>query len=147
MARELIQTRADEDTADALEEYADDADITRSEAIRRAVRSHLADKGYPVAAADGAGQVTSELQELRDDVADVEDTLTETVDVLEERRAARAKLKRNQTVLGAVALGYIALTFALPDFGWLTTAWAAAGVGLAAAFLYQTYWIGVASDE
>ena len=147
MARELIQTRADEDTADALEEYADDADITRSEAIRRAVRSHLADKGYPVAAADGAGQVTSELQELRDDFADVEDTLTETVDVLEERRAARAKLKRNQTVLWAVALGYIAVTFALPDVAWLTTAWAAAGVGLAAAFLYQTYWIGVASDE
>jgi antitoxin component of RelBE/YafQ-DinJ toxin-antitoxin module len=147
MARKLIQTRADEDTVDALEAYADDADITRSEAIRRAVRSHLADKGYPVAAADGAGQVTSELQELRDDVADVEDTLTETVDVLEERRAARAKLKRNQTVLGAVALGYIALTFALPDLGWLTTAWAAAGVGLAAAIAYQTYWLGVASDE
>jgi len=81
------------------------------------------------------------------DPADVEDTLTETVDALEERRAARAKLKRNQTVLGAVALGYIAVTFALPDVAWLTTAWAVAGVGLAAAFLYQTYWIGVASDE
>lgn len=147
MARKLIQTRADEDTVDALEAYAEDADITRSEAIRRAVRSHLADEGYPVAAADGAGQVSSELKELRGELADVEDTLTETVDALEERQAARAKLKRNQTVLGAVALGYIAVTFALPDFGWLTTAWAAAGVGLAVAIAYHTYWIEVAGDE
>ena len=144
MARELIQTRADEDTVDALEAYADDADITRSEAIRRAVRSHLAEEGYPVAAADGAGQVSSELKELRGELADVEDTLTETVDALEGRRAAEAKLKRNQTVLGAVALGYIAVTFALPDLGWLTTAWAVAGVGLAVAIAYQTYWLEVA---
>ena len=114
---------------------------------RRAVVTNLQGKGGRVARADGAGEGASALQELRDDFADVEDTLTETVDVLEERRAARAKLKRNQAVLGAVALVYIAVTFALPDVAWLTTAWAAAGVGLAAAFLYQTYWIGVASDE
>lgn len=39
MARELVQARADPDTVDAIEEYAEERDISRSEAIRRLLRA------------------------------------------------------------------------------------------------------------
>ncbi len=38
MSRELLQARFDPDTVEAVQEYADEKDISRSEALRRAVR-------------------------------------------------------------------------------------------------------------
>jgi transposase len=53
MARERIQTRADADTLEQVEEYAEDKDISYSEAVRRLVRTGLIEKGYREAEADG----------------------------------------------------------------------------------------------
>lgn len=147
MARQKAQTRIDPDTGEALDDYCDDADISQSEVIRRAIRRYLSDEGYPVAAADGAGEYRRELERVHDELANVETTLGETVNEIEARREARARLKRQQTLVGGVALGYIAITLSLPDLGWLTSAWAVAGLGLAAVITYQTYWIGVSDDE
>lgn len=46
MGRERIQTRADADTLEQVEQYADDKDISYSEAVRRLVRTGLIEKGY-----------------------------------------------------------------------------------------------------
>jgi hypothetical protein len=46
MARERIQTRADADTLEQVEQYAEDKDISYSEAVRRLVRTGLVEKGY-----------------------------------------------------------------------------------------------------
>ena len=46
MARERIQTRADADTLEQVEQYAEDKDISYSEAVRRLVRTGLIEKGY-----------------------------------------------------------------------------------------------------
>lgn len=136
MARELVQTRADEDTVEALETYAEQAEISRSEAIRRALRSHLAEEGYPVAAADGAGVVNNRLEGL-------EETLETRLDELEkreeERRKTRRTLYRAQSMWAAVAVGYIAATFALPALGQLATVgWGAVGLAIAAVLLLVT---------
>jgi metal-responsive CopG/Arc/MetJ family transcriptional regulator len=53
MARELIQARADEDTIDNLEEFADETGISKSEAVRRSIRYYLSMNGYEYAEADG----------------------------------------------------------------------------------------------
>ena len=53
MARERIQTRADADTLEQVEQYAEDKDISYSEAVRRLVRTGLIEKGYREAEADG----------------------------------------------------------------------------------------------
>jgi len=147
MARKKAQTRIDSDTGEALDDYCDDVDISQSEVIRRAIRRYLSDEGYPVAAADGAGEYRRELERVHDELANVETTLGKTVDEIEARREARARLKRQQTLVGGVALGYIAITLSLPDLGWLTSAWAVAGIGLAAVITFQTYWLGVSDDE
>jgi hypothetical protein len=53
MPRELIQARADADTVERIEEYAEERDISRSEAIRRLLRTGLdAEEG----AAEQAGE-------------------------------------------------------------------------------------------
>jgi hypothetical protein len=56
MARKpLVSTRVEHDTKDAIDAYTDslDDDISDSEATRHLLRAGLAEKGYPVAAADG----------------------------------------------------------------------------------------------
>jgi len=53
MARERIQTRADADTLEQVEQYAEDKDISYSEAVRRLVRTGLIEKGYREAEAGG----------------------------------------------------------------------------------------------
>lgn len=53
MARERIQTRADADTLEQVEQYAEEMDISYSEAVRRLVRTGLIEKGYREAEAGG----------------------------------------------------------------------------------------------
>jgi hypothetical protein len=72
MARERIQTRADADTLEQVEEYAEEKDISYSEAVRRLVRTGLIQKGYREAEGDG--------DELA--VANYNQTATQTATVL-----------------------------------------------------------------
>lgn len=46
MSRDLVQARVDPDTVEALEDYSEDREISRSEAMRRALRDSLSNKGY-----------------------------------------------------------------------------------------------------
>ena len=63
MARERIQTRADADTLEQVEQYAEDKDISYSEAVRRLVRTGLIEKGYREAEADGDGMAEARINE------------------------------------------------------------------------------------
>lgn len=46
MAREKVQTRCDPDTVESIETYADDREISKSEATRRLLRVALDAEGY-----------------------------------------------------------------------------------------------------
>ena len=46
MAREQLQARFDADVVETVEQFADDKDISRSEAMRRALREGLMLHGY-----------------------------------------------------------------------------------------------------
>lgn len=49
-----IQTRVERDTKEAIDAYvAENEDLSQAEAIRHLIRAGLAQKGHPVAAADG----------------------------------------------------------------------------------------------
>lgn len=45
MKREQLQARCDPDTVEAVKEYQDEKDITKSEAVRRLIRTGLEAKG------------------------------------------------------------------------------------------------------
>lgn len=55
MAKESVATRLDPDTNDALEDFADEHDIGKTEASRRLIRSGLSREGYQIAATDSGG--------------------------------------------------------------------------------------------
>jgi len=46
MARSRLQTRCDNDTIEQVEAYADEKDISQSEAVRRLIRTGLVQKGH-----------------------------------------------------------------------------------------------------
>jgi len=56
MSRELMQARFDPDTIEQVEQYAEDTDISRSEALRRSVR-----EGVLVLSHDGEQETEGEL--------------------------------------------------------------------------------------
>jgi hypothetical protein len=58
MARERIQTRDDRDVKEAVEQMADEKDITEAEAVRRLIRTGLTVEGY-----DAPGTVGTEAVE------------------------------------------------------------------------------------
>jgi len=123
MARELIQTRADGDTVEALEEFAEESDITRSEAIRRLVRSGLAKHGHPVKATDGAGQLTDRLDRL-------------------EAEQERANRLHTAALLAGVLYLVATLTLGLSGPIWLL-----AGVATVAAVALTTYYLTTQTNE
>jgi hypothetical protein len=53
MGKSRVQTRVEPDTKSQIDEYAEDRDIGDAEALRRLIRSGLANEGYPVTATDG----------------------------------------------------------------------------------------------
>lgn len=119
MPRDLIQTRADADTIEALEAFAEERDITRSEAIRRLIRTGLAQEGHPVAATDGAGQLADRLE------------------AIETRQAEREQAERLQTLALLAGLAYLVATLTLGLSGLL---WAAVGIGAIVAVAAATWW-------
>ena len=46
MGRERIQTRADGDTIEQIEDFREDHDVSQSEAVRRLIRRGLETEGY-----------------------------------------------------------------------------------------------------
>ena len=48
MARERVQTRCDADTAESVEDFAEEKELSESEAVRRLLRAGLNVHGYDV---------------------------------------------------------------------------------------------------
>ena len=70
MGRSKIQTRADADTKDALDEYAEKHDLTQSEAVRSMIRAGLSQHGYEIATADGGtANVADQIDTLQSEQA------------------------------------------------------------------------------
>ena len=126
MARELVQTRADADTVETLEAFAEERDITRSEAIRRLLRTGLAQEGHPVAATDGAGQLANRL------------------DSIEARQAEQEHADRLHTIAILTGFAYIVATLTLGLSGLLS---AAAGIGTIIAIAAATYYRNSVGDS
>lgn len=126
MARDLVQTRADPDTIDALEGFAEEKDITRSEAIRRLIRTGLAKEGHAVAATDGSGELVDRLENI------------------EARQVKQENADRLQTAALLTGLAYLVATLTLGLSG---IAWAIAGIGAIAAITAATYYQSRAGDS
>ncbi|HMA78679.1 MAG TPA: CopG family transcriptional regulator [Candidatus Paceibacterota bacterium] len=75
MPSKLIQARADDETVEALEDFAERNNIDRSEAIRRAVRGHLGNHGYDFPTTDGG--VAVEISELEQSITQLEQKQSE----------------------------------------------------------------------
>lgn len=119
MPRKQLQARFDPDVVDAVEQYGDEHDVSRSEAMRRMLRAGLSQNGYEVAVADGMGTAT--------------DDLTERLDTIEQRQAERhAELQsfRRSHDIGLLAvLAYVVATVTLQPQAVVGPAlWAAFGV-------------------
>ena len=91
MARERVQTRCDAATVEQIDDFADEQELSKSEAVRRLVRTGLAENGYQIAVADGMG--TGQLSEL-----------AEQLDTIEQRQAARANQRERLDVAMNVSL-------------------------------------------
>jgi len=126
MPRDLVQTRADADTVETLEAFAEEQDITRSEAIRRLIRTGLAQEGHPVAATDGAGQLTNRLE------------------AIEARQAEQERADRLHTAALLTGLLYIVATLTLGLSGPLS---AIAGIGAIIAIAGATHYRNKAGDS
>ena len=126
MARELVQTRADADTVETLEAFAEERDITRSEAIRRLIRTGLAQEGHPVAATDGAGQLTNRLE------------------AIEARQAEQENADKLHTAALLTGLLYIVATVTLGLSGLI---WAVAGIAAIIAIAGATHYRNQAGES
>ena len=71
MGKERMPIRVDPETKDALGDYADDRDISKSEAGRRAIRSFLSRQGFEIATADGMG-TADEFDAIRNELGQIE---------------------------------------------------------------------------
>jgi len=118
MPRERVQTRADPDTVGALDQLADAKDISRSEAVRRALRAGLAAEGYPIAATDGSGELADRLE------------------AIEARQAKQEQTDRLHTAALLTGVLYIVATLTLGLSGQV---WLLAGIGTLAAVVLATY--------
>lgn len=86
MARERIQTRDDRDVKAAVEQMAEDKEISEAEAVRRLVRTGLAVQGY--------------------DSPDVVKVGSSTVERLAEREGySKARVNETARVIGGLLLG------------------------------------------
>jgi len=126
MPRDLVQTRADADTIEQLEAFAKERDISRSEAIRRLLRTGLAHEGHPVAATDGAGQIADRLE------------------AIEARQAEQERADKLHTAALLTGLLYIVATLTLGLSGLI---WAVAGIGAIIAIAGATHYRNRAGDS
>lgn len=137
MPRKQLQARFDADVVDAVEGYANDHDISRSEAMRRMLRSGLSQNGYQVAVADGVGTAT-EIDALRDDLSRIERQQTE----LAQQRNQRIRRTWGGMMVGALLYiaGSIGTTFP-------PSVVAAVGVIVLAGIALATHNLGMIEEE
>ena len=138
MGKERLPLRVDPETKDALSEYADERDVSNSEAGRRMLRAGLSQNGYNIAAADGMG--TGQLEELRHELNE-----------MERRQAARANQRERLEVAQATSLvavlSYLIFVFGLGASGPL---WTLVGVMAAVGTVISYLWafkLGGGDDE
>lgn len=98
MPRKQLQARFDPDVVESVEDYADDHDISRSEAMRRMLRAGLSANDYQVPVADGIG-TGDDLEALRDDLSRLEQRQME----IHEQRNRRIR----RTWAGAAVAGVL----------------------------------------
>ena len=115
MSREVrIQTRVGEATSDALEEYVDEHDFTKSEVIRSAVRLQLAREGLDVPVADGGTlpdrDVEQKLEQLEQRLEEDDPTTRVFLLNVSSVTAAGAIAAGVAAIVGVVATGAAVLT-------------------------------------
>ena len=103
MGRKRLQTRADADTADAVEDYADDHDLTQSEDVRRMIRAGLTQHGYEIATADGMGTV-ADIEQVRSEISKIEQRQIEIAEQREQR------IKRTWAWAAVVGMAFVIVT-------------------------------------
>lgn len=138
MAKTRLQTRADSDTANAVDDFADEHNLSQSEAVRRIIRAGLSQYDYQIPTADGMG--TGQLQELRHELSE-----------MEQRQAARANQRERLEVAQAASLvavlSYLIFVFGLGASGPL---WTLVGVMAAVGTVISYLWafkLGGGDDE
>jgi hypothetical protein len=63
MGKERLQTRADSPTSDAVEDFADEHDLSHAEAVRKLIRRGLTEYGHELPMADGMGATRDEMND------------------------------------------------------------------------------------
>ena len=109
MPRKQLQARFDPDVVESVEDYADDHDVSRSEAMRRMLRAGLSDNGYEIAVADGVG--TGQLDELAGQLGKVEQQQAELAEMhrsLAERREQR--IRRQWWATAGIGVVFVAVS-------------------------------------
>ena len=128
MARERVQTRCDAATVEQIDDFADEQELSKSEAVRRLVRTGLAENGYQIAVADGMG--TGQLSEL-----------AEQLDRVEQRQAARANQReRLDVALNVSILSGLSYIVAVVGLGASGPLWTAVGVMAVVSIVAAQLW-------
>jgi len=128
MARERVQTRCDAATVEQIDDFADEQELSKSEAVRRLVRTGLAENGYQIAVADGMG--TGQLSEL-----------AEQLDSIEQRQAARANQRdRLDVAMNVSILSGLSYIVAVVGLGASGPLWTAVGVGAVISIVVAQLW-------
>ncbi len=136
MPRPQLQARFPEDTADAVEEYADEHDISRSEAMRR-----LVDEGLASRKREG---IREDLEEIGEEMRADGGAVQERFDAIERRQERQEKADTALNALNAAGIIYIVAYFTgyLPDLGGLVVGAALFGALVATITYSAGYWGG-----
>jgi hypothetical protein len=119
MGKERLPLRVDPETKDALSEYADEQDVSNSEAGRRMLRAGLSQSGYEVAVADGMG--INQLDVIRDELGTIEERQAEIIKETEQRRTDEQRhrhIMQSQVLAGAGGILWAVATLTLDMGQW-----------------------------
>lgn len=111
MAKEQFQTRLESDTAERVEAYRDDHDLTSAEAVRRLVTAGLDSQEQPTRA-----EIRDDLRRITDSVdglaADLDDLADDLDDDGGDQEMATARMnqtaRQSGTILMLLLLGFLA---------------------------------------
>lgn len=108
MSRKQLQARYDQDTAEQLEQFAEDKGISRSEALRRAARDKLRAEGYRDVAVPDAGE---------EEDADRSSFVVGSVDELDDIDNPKARMNPTVRLVGGAVIGLAVIALLLKQFG------------------------------
>ena len=100
MAREQLQARCDADTVGQIEQYAEEKDIAKSEAMRRMLRAGLRVKGYRDETAENAHIGEGAVRDLSDNPG-----------------LSKAHISGTARLVGGALVGLALLYLLLAEFG------------------------------